>query len=54
MRQAMEMIKSLKYKLRMFGIKIMENETKVFGDNNAVILLMHHIPNLPSRKSIIL
>jgi hypothetical protein len=38
MRQAMEMIKSLKYKLRMFGIKIMENETKVFGDNNAVIL----------------
>ena len=38
MRQAMEMIKGLKYKLRMFGIEIMEDETKIFGDNNAVIL----------------
>ena len=32
------MIKSLKYKLRMFGIQTLENDTKIFGDNNAVIL----------------
>ena len=38
MRQAVEMIKALKYKLWMFGIEIMENETKVFGDNNSVII----------------
>ena len=38
MRLAVEMIKALKYKLRMFGIKIMEDETKLFGDNNAVII----------------
>ena len=36
MKQAIEMIKGLKYKLRMFGIDIMD--TKVFGDNNSVIL----------------
>ena len=33
------MIKALKYKLWMFGIKIMEDETKIFGDNNAVIII---------------
>ena len=38
MRLAVEMIKALKYKLWMFGIKIMEDETKIFGDNNAVII----------------
>ena len=37
-RLAVEMIKALKYKLWMFGIKIMEDETKIFGDNNAVII----------------
>ena len=37
-RLAVEMIKALKYKLWMFGIKIMEEETKIFGDNNAVII----------------
>ena len=36
--QAVEMLKATKYKLQMFGIEIMENETKMFGDNNAVIL----------------
>ena len=38
MRLAVEMVKALKYKLWMFGIKIMEDETKIFGDNNAVII----------------
>ena len=38
MRQAVDMIKALKYKLWMFGIGIMENETKIFGDNNTVII----------------
>ena len=38
MRLAVEMIKALKYKLWMFGIEIMEDETKIFGDNNAVII----------------
>ena len=37
-KQAFEMVKSLKYKLRMFGIPLIENETKVLGDNKAVIL----------------
>ena len=36
MKQAVEMIKGSKYKLRMFGINILD--TKIFGDNNAVIL----------------
>ncbi len=36
MKQAVEMIKALKYKLLMFGIEIMD--TKIFGDNNSVIL----------------
>ena len=35
---AVEMIKALKYKLWMFGIEIMEDKTKIFGDNNAVII----------------
>ena len=38
MRLAVEMIKALKYKLWMFGIEIMEEETKIYGDNNAVII----------------
>lgn len=38
MRQAMEMIKGLKYKLLMFGIEILENETKIYCDNNSVVL----------------
>ena len=37
MRQAMEMIKALNYKLRMFGIPILER-AKIFGDNRSVIL----------------
>ena len=36
--QALEMLKAPKYKLQMFGIEKMENETKMLGDNNAVIL----------------
>ena len=32
------MLKGLKYKLRIFVIEMMENETKSFGDNNDVIL----------------
>ena len=38
MRLSVEMIKSLKYKLWIFGIEIMEDETKIFGENNAVII----------------
>ena len=38
MRLAVEMIKALKYKLWMFGIEIMEYNTNLFGDNNAVII----------------
>ena len=38
MNQAAEMLKGMTYKLRMFGIKIMDNETNIFGDNNSVIL----------------
>ena len=38
MRLAVEIIKALKYKLWMFGIEIMEDETKIFGENNAVII----------------
>ena len=37
MRQAFEMIKALKYKLRMFGVEILDGETKLFGDNNSVV-----------------
>ncbi len=36
MKHAVEMIKALKYKLLMFGIEIID--TKIFGDNNSVIL----------------
>ena len=32
------MLKGMKYKLWMFGIEIIENETKKLGKNNAVIL----------------
>ena len=35
---AVDMIKALKYKLWMFRIGIMEDENKIYGDNNAVIL----------------
>ena len=38
MRLAVEMIKALKYKVWIFGIEIMEDKTKIFGDNNAVII----------------
>ena len=38
MRLTMDMVKALKYKLWMFGIEIMEDETRIYGDNNAVIL----------------
>ena len=38
LKQAFEMVKSVKYKLRMFGIPLIENETKILGDNRAVIL----------------
>ena len=38
MRLSVDMIKALKYKLWMFGIDIMEDETKIFEDNNAVII----------------
>ncbi len=37
MRLSFEMIKSMKYKLRMFGIPI-DGPARVYGDNNAVIL----------------
>ena len=37
MRLSFEMIKSMKYKLQMFGIPI-DGPAKVYGDNNAVIL----------------
>ena len=37
MRLSFEMIKSMKYKLRMFRIPI-DGPAKVYGDNNAVVL----------------
>ena len=37
MRLAIEMVKALKYKLLMFGIGILEDETKVFSDNQSVV-----------------
>ena len=37
MKQAAEMLIGLKYKRRIFGVEVMENETKSFGDNNVVI-----------------
>lgn len=38
MRLAVEMVKELKYKLWIFRIDIMENETKPFDDSNSVIV----------------
>ena len=38
MRLAVDMIKALKYKLWMFRIGIIEDETKIYGNSNAVIL----------------
>ena len=38
MRLLVEMIKTLKYKLWMFGIDIMQDETKIFCDNNSVVI----------------
>ena len=38
LRISVEMIKALKYKLWMFGIDIMEDETKIFCDNNSVVI----------------
>ena len=38
MRLAVDMIKALKYKLWMFGIEVLQDEVKIYGDNNAVIL----------------
>ena len=38
MKQAVEILKDLKYKLQIFGIDITENETKPLGNNNSVIL----------------
>ena len=38
MRLAVEMIQGLKYKLWMFGIEMTEDETRILGDNNAVII----------------
>ena len=49
MRLAVEMIKALKYKLWMFGIEIMEEETKIYGDNNAVIINTS-VPELTLKK----
>ena len=38
LRLSVEIIKALKYKLWMFGIDIMENETKKFSNNNSVVI----------------
>ena len=38
MRLAVKMIKALKYKVWILGIEIMEDKTKIFGDNNAFII----------------
>ena len=37
MRIAVDMIKALKYRLWMFGVEIMDEETKIFGDNQSVV-----------------
>ena len=37
MRLSVEMIKALTYKLWIFGIEILDNETKIFEHNNSVI-----------------
>ena len=38
MKKAVEMIKAPKFNLQIFGIEIMDNATKNFGENNAVML----------------
>ena len=49
MRLSMELIKALKYKLRMFDIKTLVNWIKIFGDiNDAVINTL--VPKLKLRK----
>lgn len=50
MRQAMDMIKSLKYKLRMFGIPIIEDGVRVLGDNNSVIINTSHPESTLKKK----
>lgn len=50
MKQAMEMLKSLKYKLRMFGIPILEDGVRVFGDNNAVVINTSHPESTLKKK----
>jgi hypothetical protein len=44
------MIKALKYKLSMFGIEIMEEETKVFGDNNTGVIINTSGPESTLKK----
>ena len=43
------MLKALKYKLQMFGIEMMENETSCFGDSSGVILNLS-VPELTLKK----
>lgn len=50
MKQAMEMLKGLKYKLRMFGIPILEDGVRIFGDNNAVIINTSHPESTLKKK----
>ena len=49
MRLDVDIIKALIYKLWMFGIEIMEDETKIFGDNNAFIINTL-VPESPLKK----
>ena len=37
MRIVVDMTKALKYKLWTFGVEIMDEETKIFGDNQSVV-----------------
>ena len=50
MRQAFEIIKALKYKLRMFGVDILDGGTKVFSDNNAVVKNCSYSESTLSKK----
>ena len=43
------MLNALKYKLQMFGIEMMENETSCFGDSSGVILNLS-VPELTLKK----
>ena len=45
------MFNGMKYKLHMFGIEMMENETKVFRDNNAVILNLSVLESILKNKN---